>query len=173
MILAVLEQDIPGLSARVKAMDRGQRLVLAQAATQLALRITPVDDPRLSRAQDALGRPGVDPAIGHDLQALVDELDDEAAAAQIELDHLQENVGDRDREPALLARYERAFARARACEAVVAALEPDLDEAVGGALYEANAALDHSPATIGVLVESVANGDGDPVGAAVAHWIGR
>jgi hypothetical protein len=51
----------------------------------------------------------VDPAIGHDLQALVDELDDEAAAAQIELDYLQENRSDRGREQALLARYGRTL----------------------------------------------------------------
>lgn len=173
MILAVLEQDIPGLTARVNAMDRNQRRVLSHAAAQLALRVTPVDDPRLGRAWTALGTTPVDPAIGMQLQALVDELDDSAAAAQIELDGILETGGERDRELALTARYERAFARARACEALVAALQPDLDDAVGGALYEANAALDHSPAAIRALVEAVASGVGDPVSAAVRQLAPR
>ncbi|MDP2712118.1 MAG: hypothetical protein Q8O56_12955 [Solirubrobacteraceae bacterium] len=173
MILAVLEQDVPGLTARVHAMDRGQQRVLSRAAAQLALRVIPVDDPRLGRAWAALGTTPVDPAISDHLQVLVDELDDEAAAAQIELDDILETGGTRDRQLALTARYERAFARARACEALAAALEPDLDDAVGGALYEANAALDHSPATIRALVEGVASGASDPVGDALRQLAPR
>lgn len=174
MILALLEQDIPGLSASVNAMSRRQRRALARAAAQLALRVTPVHDPRIDRAWAAIDGQPADPEALEQLQALVDELDDTAAAAQIELDRLQETGGgDPDRESKLGARHVRAFAQARACEALVAALEADLDDAVGGALYETNAALYHAPATIRVLVESLASGVEDPVGDAERHLARR
>jgi len=93
------------------------------------------------------------------LQLLMDELDDQAAKLQFELDAYGNAL---EHEPALAAQYGRMFTQARAVEAVIAALDPDV-EAVDDALYEANAALDHSPAVISALVEAVADGVSDPV----------
>jgi hypothetical protein len=165
MILPLLEQDIPGITARVRSLGRSRLRLLARVAAQLALRISPVDDPRVSRALSALDSESdsVRFAASEQLQLLVDELDDEAAALQIELDALRDAGSASEREPALVSQYGRAFAQARACEALVAALDPVLEEAVEGALYEANAALDHSPVAIRALVEAVWHGDDDPV----------
>ena len=70
-----------------------------------------------------------------------------AAKLQFEL----EAYGDApEHEPAFGEQYGRIFTQARAVEAVIAALDPDV-EAVDDALYEANAALDHSPAVIWAL----------------------
>lgn len=166
-MLRILEQDIPGISARVNALSRGQRRRLAQAAAQLAVRISPVDDPRLSCALAALHAERVGPEVRERLQTLVDELDDKAAALQSELDDILESDSTPTRGPELTASYGRLFAQARACEALLAALDADLDEALAGALYEANAALDHAPAAIGALVEAVIAGVHDPVASAV------
>jgi hypothetical protein len=160
MILALLEQDIPGLTARVRSLSARELRSLARAAAQLALRVSPVDDARVDSAWRALEAesPALRLQAAEQLQRLVDSLDDDAAKFQIEFDEIRERDDAAERQPVLAAAYDRAFAQARACEALVAALEPVLDEAVEGALYEANAALDHSPATIRALVDAVADG---------------
>lgn len=133
---------------------------LAQAAARLAVRTAPVDDPRLRRGLDALESDTVEPAVTEQLQGLVAELDDEAAALQLQLDAFGNAPED---DPGLDARYTRTFTQARAVDAVIAALDPDVEEAVHDALYEANAALDHSPAAIRAVVHAVADGVEDPV----------
>jgi hypothetical protein len=165
MILTLLEQDTPGLTARVRSLSRHELRGLARAAAQLALRMSPVDDPRVDSAWRTLeaDSPALRLEAAEQLQRLVDSLDDDAAKFQIELDEIRAQGDAAERRPVLAAAYDRAFAQARACEALVAALEPVLDEAVEGALYEANAALDHSPATIRALVDAVADGAPDPV----------
>jgi len=142
---------------------------LARAAA-LALNVSPVDDRRVDRAWAALdaGSPGLQLEAAEQLQQLVDNLGDVAAKFQIEMDEIemdeiQEQGNVPDRSPVLAAGFDRAFAQARACEALVAAMEPGLDEAVEGALYEANAAMDHSPAAIRALVEAVADNVPHPV----------
>lgn len=150
---------MPGITERVRGLDPGQRRQLAQAAARLAVRGAPLDDHRVGRALAALRSRPVDPALTLRLQLLMDELDDRAAKLRFELDA----HGDApQREPALAAQCGRMFTQARAVEAVIAALDPDV-EAVDDALYEANAALDHSPAVIWALVEAVADGASDPV----------
>lgn len=173
MILSVLEQDIPGITARVRALDSDVQRALAHAAARLALLVTPVDDPRLGLAWSALDSRSeeVRSDAAQQLQQLVDDLDDLAADFQIELDEIQASGAASERSPLLEAGYDRAFTQARACEALVAALEPAVDEAVAGALYEANAALDHAPAAIGALVDAVADGVPHPV--EVARQVAR
>lgn len=121
----------------------------------------------MSRAWAAFNSESVGPEISEPLQTLVDELDDKAAALQIELDDILESDSTPTHGPELTTSYGRLFGQARACEALLAALDPDLDEAVAGALYEANAALDHAPAAISALVEAVVAGVHDPVATAV------
>ncbi len=150
---------MPGITERVRRLDPDRRRQLAQAAALLAVRSAPLDDHRLGRALAALQSRQVDPAITWRLQLLMDELDGRAAKLQCELEAYGKAP---EHEPALAAQYGRMFTQARAVEAVIAALDPDV-EAVDDALYEANAALDHSPAVIWALVEAVADGVSDPV----------
>lgn len=165
MIISILEQDIPGITARVRGLDATALRALARAAAQLALHVSPVDDPRLDLAWAALDSrsPGLQLEATERLQQLVDDLDDEAAKLQIQMDEIRGHAGAPERLPILEDGYGRAFAQARACEALVAALEPGLEAAVEGALYEANAALDHAPAAIRALVDAVAAGKPHPV----------
>lgn len=95
---------------------------------------SPVDDPRVHRAWKQLGLTEPDPAIIDELQVLVDELDDKAASLQLELDRTRELGNERGREADLVAKYSEVFAQARAAEALVAALAPNHDDAVEGAL---------------------------------------
>jgi hypothetical protein len=164
-ILPLLEQDIPGLTARLSGLNATGLRALARAAAQLALRVSPVDDRRLEVGWVALDSDshGLRHDASEQLRRLVDELDDVAARVHVELDALQEHARAPERLPVLAATYDRGFAQARACEALVAALLPAVDEAVEGALYEANAALDHSPAAIRALVNAVADGVPHPV----------
>jgi hypothetical protein len=159
MSLRILEQDIPGITARVGSLSPAQRRRLAREAARLAARIAPVDDERMSRGLAMLESDDVDAAVTERLHALMDELDDQAAALQLRLDAFGNPPED---EPDLEKRYVRAFTQARTVEAVIAALEPDVDEAAADALYEARAALDDAPAAIRALVEAVADGVDDP-----------
>jgi hypothetical protein len=159
MSLRILEQDIPGITQRVRSLDSSRRRQLAQAAAQLAVRGAPLGDDRLVRALAAFGSSQVDPAITGHLRVLMDELDDQAAKLQLELDAHGNAPED---QPALQADHGRTFTQARAVEAVIAALDPRV-QAVDEALYSANAALDHSPAVIWALVEAVTDGVNDPV----------
>jgi hypothetical protein len=157
--LRILEREIPGITARVRSLDPSRRRQLAQAAARLAVRGARLDDNRLACALAAFRSSSVDPAITRRLELLMDELDGQAAKLRFQLDA----YGDAPQhEPALAAQCGRTFTQARAVEAVIAALDPDV-EAVDDALYEANAALDHSPAAIWALVEAVADGVNDPV----------
>jgi hypothetical protein len=160
--LRILEREIPGITARVRDLDPSRRRQLAQAAARLAVRGARIDDGRLAGALAAFRSTQVDPAIGCRLQLLVDEFDAQAAKLQLDLDA---DASAPEHRPALAAAYSRTFTRARAVEAVIAALDPHA-EAVDDALYEANAALDHSPAVIYALVQAVADGVSDPVGVA-------
>jgi hypothetical protein len=164
MILPLLEQDIPGLTALVRSLSPTELRTLARAAAQLALRVAPVGDRRVDTAWAALetDESSVRREAAAQLQRLVDDLDDAAAKFQMEMDEIQQQGGTSDRLPALATGYDRVFSQARACDALVTALAPTLDEALG-ALYEANAALDHSPAAIRALVEAVADNVLDPV----------
>jgi hypothetical protein len=169
MSLRILEQDIPGITERVRSLDSRRRRELAQAAARLAVRGAPLDDDRLVRALAAFRSSQVDPAITGHLQVLMDELDDEAAKLQLGLDA----YGNAPKhQPALKADYARKFTQARAVEAVIAALDPQV-QAVDDALYEANAALDHSPAVIWALVEAVTDGVDDPVELAAQQMTRR
>jgi hypothetical protein len=159
MSLRVLEQDIPGITERVRSLDASHRRELTQAAARLAVRGAPLDDDRLLRALAAFRSSEIDPAITAHLQVLMDELDDEAAKLQLDLDAYGNAP---EHQPALKEDYARKFTQARAVEAVIAALDPQV-QAVDDALYEANAALDHSPAVIWALVEAVTDGVDDPV----------
>jgi hypothetical protein len=144
MSLRILEQDIPGIEARVRGLPPERRRRLAEAAAALALRERPVDDPRVAAA--TRGKADVDA-----LQGLVDELDDEAAARGRELDDARER-GEQDAE--LAAAHVAAFERARAVAALVAALDLDVDRAVADALYEATGAIGYDTARIDALVDA-------------------
>lgn len=164
-MLPILEQDIPGLTAVLRGLDPHELRALTRAAAQLALRVAPVNDQRVDGALVALDSDAsvVKLRAAEQLQLLVDELDDDAAAFQIELDRLQGDLALSERVSLLESEYSRAFGQARACEALVAALEPVIEDAVEGALYEANAAMDHAPAAIRSLVDAIADGVGNPV----------
>jgi len=164
MSLALLEQDIPGLAARVRTLSTTELRALARAAAQLALYVSPVDDRRLEIGWAALASDSqtLRRDASEQLQQLVDELDDVAARLQVQLDPLQEQGEAPERLAVLAAGYDREFGQARARETLLAALEPILDQAVAGALYETNAALDHAPAAISALVDAVADGVPDP-----------
>ncbi len=160
MSLRILEQDIPGITAKVRELSASQLRLLAQSAGRLAVRSAPVDDHRLARALGALESGTVDPDITEQLRGLLRELDDRAAELERKLDAFGNAPKE---EPGADARYVRAFTQARAVEAVIAAFNPDVGDAADDALYEANAALDHAPAAIQAIVEAVALRVDDPV----------
>lgn len=128
-----------------------------------------MDDERLSHGLAALESGEVEPAVTEQLQALMDELDDLAAELQLGLDASGNPPED---QPDLERRYIQAFTQALAVQAVMAALEPDVDEAASAALYDAQGALYYSPRAIRTLVDAVADGVEDPADH-VARQINR
>lgn len=134
-----LDHDDPDLVTRVRGAG-GAKRAYARAAVRAALARHELDDPRLTAALAALdaGRFGETPeraAAGH----LVEELDEMAWDEQ-----------DRGAEE----EYGIAFMRARAANAVVAALDTDPESAAYEAVYEANAALEDVPALRAALDEA-------------------
>jgi len=126
-----LDHDAPDLAASVRDADATQQRAYARAAVQAALSRHELDDPRLAAAIAALdtGRFG-DTRERVAVQRLVEELDEIA-------------WDERDR--GAEAEYVSAFMRARAANAVAAALDIDPATAAHRAVYEANAALDDVP----------------------------
>lgn len=104
MMLALLEQDIPGITERVQRLGPDQQRFLARSAADLALRVSPVTDARVERASMEMGASGHEHASSQRLQELVDELDDDAAALQAALDAQREIGGPPERERELLGR---------------------------------------------------------------------
>jgi hypothetical protein len=160
--LQILEQDLPGLGARLRELTPERRRRLARAAAELALRRRPVDDPRVAAAWPALrGEAPAEPAATA-LQTLVDELDDESARLQRELEEARAQGRPEAEIARLDAADDDAFESARAAAALVAALDPDADRAVVDALYEATYALGFDTALTERLVEAAVAGAEDP-----------
>lgn len=157
-MLRILEHEIPGITAQVRRLTAPQLRRLARATARLAARSAPVDDRRVRRGLAALESDSVDPAITEQLWLLVNELDHQAAAMLRDLDAVEHGA-----EPDLERRYTHTLMQARAVEAVIGALDPDVNHAVQNSLYEAHAALHQSPAAIRAIIDAVAGGVDDPV----------
>lgn len=134
-----LDHDDPELVARVRDAGASQQRAYARAAVRVALARHAIDDPRLAAAVAVLDAGGYGAT------------DERAAVVRLveELDEVAWDEQDRGAEE----QYGIAFMRARAANAVVAALDSDPESAAYEAAYEANAALEDLPVLRAALDE--------------------
>ncbi len=134
------------LVVRLERASSSQLRAAALAACRLALERTSLTDPIIEEGLKALtaGDYG-DPLLRSKLESLVNALDEIQWDLQ---DLLEEGRIDR-------ATYEAAFNRARAANAVYAALDSDAFEAAADSIYEAYHATDDLAGLTGVVVAAL------------------
>ena len=144
--VALIDRD---LGARLERASVLQQRAAALAAARFALAQTAVADPILSDGLDALAAGAtVDSALVERIEAVVDALDQ----AQWQL---QEK---REAGKATEAEHRAAFQKARAANAVLAALNADTLAAASDSIYEAYHATNDLAGLRGVVLSTVSSG---------------
>jgi hypothetical protein len=142
----LFRQQAPGLAKRIEAADESELRGLAWATARAVVKRTGLSNPLIDHA---LQRGLPDAQLQAQVQALVEKLDDDYFALKEPLEE-RKDAGKTDPQVIL------AFSRARAANAVAAALGDDAQEAAALATYKALSATDDSQYLIDALLQPLA-----------------
>ncbi|MEU6130989.1 hypothetical protein ABZ805_17610 [Saccharopolyspora sp. NPDC047091] len=134
----------PALLERIEAVGPDVQRTLARAVALAAIEHTRLDDERLTPVIEQLRAPADEAPDLATASAAVDDLDNAAFDAQ---DRFDSGLGTEED-------YVRAFTRARAASAALAAFGDSSAEAASDALYEAYHAADENMAVLSSAIES-------------------
>ncbi len=126
---------IPDLQELLEKADQNTQRKITLAVSELAIKESEIDDPRLQKALELLQKERYgDSPERQAIKNLVDELD--RAAWDIQGKWIEDSRILYDKE-----KYEKAFTKARAVNALWFALDEDSLSAVSETVYEANVAI--------------------------------